>query len=223
MPNILVIFFFSLLVIWPQKPACHPGHLPILEEACQNPLAVITNCQLSGAVHTLNRPLWSFIMRLQSLNCSKALSTYKIETESIRTDCIELSIFFFFFLQFISKECLSKTLFRQCITSFCHLGLHQPASFPTPPQYSHMFWLHIASPQLLLDGSLNILRTCLGLQSCKIFIFLWEDFETPKLDIVYSQLQSIPIQRASSTNQIHSLYKTPSGLSFKMSFFNQRY
>ena len=80
LPNILAVFFFSPPVIWPQKLVCHPSHLSILEEACQNPLAVITNCQLSEAVHTLNRPLWSFIMRLQSLSCSKALSTYKTET-----------------------------------------------------------------------------------------------------------------------------------------------
>jgi len=63
LPNILTVFFLDVLQL--KQPvnssSCDLATKAVitpypafsnLEEACQNPLAVITNCQLSGDVHT---------------------------------------------------------------------------------------------------------------------------------------------------------------------------
>lgn len=62
-----------------------------LEEPFKNPSAMITNCQLSGAVHT-QRGLSVFELKITK---PESLLKYlqNIDLESIRTDCIVLSIF----------------------------------------------------------------------------------------------------------------------------------
>lgn len=69
-----------------------------LEESFENPSAMITNCQLSGDVHT-QTGLSVFELKIAK---PELLLKYlqNIDLESTRTECIVLSIFFFFLIRF---------------------------------------------------------------------------------------------------------------------------
>ena len=145
---------------------------------------VITNCQLSGAVHTQTDPssVWSLVfdLKLAMLELlQKHWSTCKIG--SIRKDCIELS-----FSQFIKSGCLNKSLLRKCIwkersITFCLLGLHQLVTIQTSPDYSVLtcfdyIWILLSCFfYLFLDDSLNFLTACWGLWSQRFSFLLWWD------------------------------------------------
>ena len=70
-------------------------------------LPTITRCANS------NRPLWSLILRLQSLRCFE--STWVPAKQRLRYYLDRLHRAFYLFLQFISRECLCKSLLESAL------------------------------------------------------------------------------------------------------------